>query len=69
MENRFSKIRIHDWQQFSKIDLDFHERLTIITGANGSGKTTILNLLGKHYNWQTKALAVPKKVNQAFLSG
>lgn len=61
MEQRFSKLTLTDWQQFSEVDIDFHERLTILTGANGSGKTTILNLLGKHYNWRTQALAVPKK--------
>ncbi|KOY86020.1 hypothetical protein AD998_07570 [bacterium 336/3] len=41
------KIVINDWKQFSDIEIEFHPQLTILTGANGSGKTTILNLLGK----------------------
>jgi len=41
----FQKLTISGWQQFQDIEVDFHDRLTILTGANGSGKTTILNLL------------------------
>ena len=56
----FKRIRLNEWQQFQNIDIDFHERLTILTGANGSGKTTILNLLAKHCGWQYSPLATPK---------
>lgn len=41
---KFKALRISDWKQFQNIDIDFHERLTILTGANGSGKTTLLHL-------------------------
>lgn len=57
----FKKIKINDWQQFQNIEIDFHERLTILTGANASGKTTILNLLARHCGWDAKSLATPKK--------
>jgi predicted ATPase len=57
----FKKLKISNWQQFGEVDLDFHQKLTILTGANGSGKTTLLNLLARHYNWQHQNLAVPHK--------
>lgn len=43
----FKRISIKEWRQFSDIDIDFHEHLTVLTGANGAGKTTILNVLSK----------------------
>lgn len=57
----FRKLTIEKWQQFEKIDLDFHGNLTVLTGANGSGKTTILNLLARHFGWNSVSLATPKK--------
>jgi len=33
---KFQKLKIDDWKQFKKIDIDFHPNLTILTGANGS---------------------------------
>lgn len=58
---KFKKIKIIDWKQFQTIDIDFHSNLTVLTGANGSGKTTILNLLAKHFGWQIDELATPAK--------
>jgi len=57
----FKQIKIREWQQFQSINIDFHERLTVLTGANGSGKTTILNLLATHFGWDYHPLATPKK--------
>ena len=48
---KFKKILLNDWRQFQNIDIDFHPNVTIITGANGSGKSTILKLLSKHFGW------------------
>lgn len=56
----FSRLTLNDWQQFAAIDITFHPRTTILTGANGSGKTTILSLLAKHQGWQQFSLATPK---------
>lgn len=56
----FSRVRLHDWQQFAEVDITFHPRATILTGSNGSGKTTILSLLARHRGWQSISLATPK---------
>jgi predicted ATP-binding protein involved in virulence len=48
MTIKYKKIELHEWQQFEKIEIDIHDQVTIITGANGSGKSTILNILS-HY--------------------
>lgn len=66
---KFKKITINNWKQFKNIDIDFHPNLTILTGANGSGKTTILNLLAKHFGWEIMELATPKQdVKTGFFS-
>lgn len=56
----FEQIEINEWQQFERISIQFHDRLTIITGANGCGKTTILSLLAKHFGWNYTLLATPR---------
>jgi energy-coupling factor transporter ATP-binding protein EcfA2 len=56
---KFSKLSLHDWRQFDKIEIDFHPRLTVITGANGAGKSTLLRLLSQHYGWSYPLLATP----------
>lgn len=47
----FKKIHIENWRQFECVDIEFHDHLTVLTGANGAGKTTILNLLSKSTGW------------------
>ena len=42
----FTRLNIKEWRQFSDVDIVFHNHLTVLTGANGAGKTTILNILG-----------------------
>ncbi len=57
----FKHIHIQGWRQFEIIDIEFHNRLTILTGANGSGKTTLLNLLSKHFGWQGRFVSTASK--------
>lgn len=56
----FASLTLKDWQQFAEVDIAFHPRATVLTGANGSGKTTILSFLAKHRGWQQFSLATPK---------
>ncbi|MFJ8258533.1 AAA family ATPase [Peribacillus asahii] len=63
---------IEDWNQFERINLEFHPRLTIITGANGSGKSTIIRLISRIIGWSYNETGVPSaslKANSRFLSG
>lgn len=57
---KFDKLTIKEWRQYSEVEIDFHPRITIITGANGAGKTTILNVLSQHFGWSPILLATPK---------
>lgn len=47
----FTRLNIKEWRQFENVDISFHDHLTVLTGANGAGKTTILNLLARSTGW------------------
>lgn len=51
MSIQFNHIHLSDWRHFGSVDVPLHKRLTILTGANGAGKTTVLNLLARHFGW------------------
>ncbi|MCA4132647.1 AAA family ATPase [Arthrobacter sp. M4] len=55
----FRSLRIEAWRQFNAMELDLRAPLTIITGANGTGKTTLLTLVGVHFNWQIQLIGTP----------
>lgn len=55
----FSSIEIHDWRQFAQINIDLSHQTTVLTGTNGSGKTTILNTLSKHFGWNFAFVSTP----------
>lgn len=57
----FKHFELHEWRQFRNVSLDFHPQLTVLTGENGTGKTTLLNLLSPHFAWQIQFAAVPRR--------
>lgn len=54
----FNRLRIAAWRQFASVDVNFHRRLTILTGANGAGKSTLLNVLSKHLGAERPYISV-----------
>lgn len=61
---KFDNLQLSEWQQFKNIQISFHPKVTIITGANGSGKSTILKLLSKHFGWYLPFLGTPYLVKE-----
>jgi predicted ATP-binding protein involved in virulence len=65
MENEtkygFTHMSLKKWRQFYEIDIDFHPNLTILTGANGAGKSTVLSILESNLSGGTneRYLATP----------
>lgn len=59
---RFQNISLRGWQQYGNVDVEFHERLTVLTGANGSGKSTLLRFLARHFGWEFNSLRTPQQV-------
>src|SRR5688572_27156229 len=58
----FKQLRLGTWRQFRDVNVEFHERLTVLTGANGAGKTTILNLISRHFGWQATLVSTPRRL-------
>jgi len=57
----FKKIELNHWRQFENIDIELDENVTILTGSNGAGKTTILGVLSKNFGWNTRLLSTPER--------
>lgn len=71
----FSNLKLNHWRQFNDIDISFDNNIIILTGPNGSGKTTILNILNRHFGWSLNFVSTPylsknknKKLWSDFLS-
>lgn len=52
-----SRLTVTDWRQFENVNIVVHPRLTILTGANAAGKTTLLNLLAPLFNWNAQLVS------------
>lgn len=68
----FQRLILEGWRQFKDVDIEFHPRLTVITGENGAGKSTILKVLSQHFGWSHQLLSTPqitKEGERKFFSG
>jgi hypothetical protein len=61
---QFRNLHISNWRQYRDVNIDFHDRLTIITGGNGAGKTTLLNLLSRHFGWNGTVVSTPRRTGE-----
>lgn len=57
--NNFRSLRVEGWRQFGKVELQIHPRLTVITGANGAGKSSLLRIFTRHFGFDRPFLATP----------
>ena len=55
----FDSLTLTSWRQFQQIDLDLSSQVTILTGSNGCGKTTVLSLLSRHFGWNIPFVSSP----------
>jgi len=55
----FASLRINEWRQFDVVNLDLSRQVTVLTGQNGCGKTTLLNLLNRHFGWSLNFISTP----------
>ena len=56
---KFRSLRIEGWRQFGHVDIALHPRLTVLTGANGAGKSSLLRLFQRHFGVHQPFLATP----------
>ncbi|WP_160182310.1 AAA family ATPase, partial [Paraglaciecola mesophila] len=63
----FESIEIKNWRQFDSVKIDFHPNLTVITGANGAGKTTVLGMLSRHFGWNIQYASTPRKAKKGLV--
>lgn len=55
----FTHLHVNRWRQLGRIELEFHPRLTVLTGANASGKSTLLSILATHFEWSRQFSSSP----------
>lgn len=68
----FRTLRVEGWRQFDNVDLELHPRLTVLTGANGAGKSSLLRIFSRHFGFDRPFLATPQITvagNYSYVSG
>ncbi|MFF3923551.1 AAA family ATPase [Paenibacillus lactis] len=61
----FESLYLEKWNQFDRVDIKLSPRLTVITGANGAGKSTILRLFSRLIGWGYSEVATPSKIKRS----
>ncbi|SBT17854.1 DNA replication and repair protein RecF [Marinomonas gallaica] len=46
-----SSLTLTDFRRFSALDIEFDERITVLIGVNGAGKTSVADALSKTFSW------------------
>ena len=62
-EITFRSLRVEGWRQFGRVELDLHPKLTVLTGANGAGKSSLLRIFSRHFGFNRPFLATPVRDN------
>jgi predicted ATPase len=65
---KIKSLNIADWNQFENINIEFHPKLTVLTGANGAGKSTLIRILSRLIGWGYNETATPLKSNRRLFS-
>ncbi|WP_308911499.1 AAA family ATPase [Pseudokordiimonas caeni] len=60
----FEALQLEGWRQFDSVNIRLHPRLTVLTGANGAGKSSLLRIFSSHFGYQFSFLATPQ-INNA----
>ncbi|MDC2889489.1 AAA family ATPase [Psychrosphaera algicola] len=61
---RLKSVDLYNFRRLTSLDLTFNDKLTIIIGNNGSGKTAIVESLAKTFTWFNNALEKVVMVDQ-----
>ena len=48
---KIRSMHLENYRCFENFDIDFDDRLTVLVGANGAGKTATLDALGAFLRW------------------
>jgi predicted ATPase len=55
----FARLNLSGWRQFHAVDIDLSAPVTVLTGSNGCGKTSILTILSQHFGWNIHFVSTP----------
>ncbi|AKG53071.1 hypothetical protein DGWBC_0385 [Dehalogenimonas sp. WBC-2] len=59
MSTIFKEIKLQNWRQYKNVEIILDTEMTVLTGENGTGKTTLLNTLSRHFGWNLSLISTP----------